>query len=939
MGHLNDRREVQSPPLAFKLRFNDSWRSSRPAGPAREAKWIGCKGRCYACEKREIQRECYVSTIVKYLRVLVYQKGIMDMYLSPKGITVSMLQEMSTQTVAMYLRVPVYQKGNHGLVPQSANVPGGNHDHVPQSANVPGGGKGWPSEQKASPSKGLPQGRVHWGDLSATATGFTNHNLGVEGALYPGVLPGDHVVPKNAARDQGGLFRSPEYSQLPSRVPQSANVPGGNHGSVPQSANVPGGNHGSVPQSANVPGGNHGTGLDVRQQAAGGGPFDAVDQSGVPHGGSAQQWLGAPEPQSKLDLLLADGITQLQAAMLKQYDKAKDNEKGHESIKPGTNVLPTLKDPSAASADTACVDIMDWLELIDAPMSDISDGSAAWWRGVVKEAHRAYGAWSLANPVEKLTIMPDITHLEGGQWARVNSRAATMLITALPEAVRQEAVARRLANSSTKLVYRLLQIYQPGGENEKVKILGHLQAPPTESDPQRAVESLRTWNRWLRRCRELNVQAPDPSLLCRGLNGLVRQVLEKNPDASFRTSLLKSNLRVDTNPSYESIERYYRHLMGECEALAVGMTTSTTTANPPAKAEPKLKPVRDPKVTQPSSTPPKATSASTSSTTTVTELVKYDKAKSEVPCKFFGKTARGCARTNRCPFSHSWEGLDKKDRCLACGGKGHLQKECPNKKYTPPSSQSGTPKGGSDKQQNPSSPTSPAATRTVRIDDKPEVADVPPRGAAESDHGAEIREVLADVGRVLKSMTATSLKKLEVNANSETRAKDDYELDEAQIKNVKTQEPDGLLDSGASHPMRQASHQEYANSAPVRVTLAGEDEKILRQNSKGTILVQEENSRVQPIVPLGAIIEDLGYTLHWTPTKLRLTHPEKGMIKVRVNNHCPEVAACDALAMIHELEMKQVNSLNYNLEALKARLDVMKLQDTRDWTELLRGTE
>ena len=99
--------------------------------------------------------------------------------------------------------------------------------------------------------------------------------------------------------------------------------------------------------------------------------------------------------------------------------------------------------------------------------------------------------------------MPDITNLEGGQWARVNSSAATMLIMALPETVKQEAVARRLENSSTKLVYRLLQIYQPGGENEKVKILGHLPAPPPESDPQRAVESLRTWNRWLRRCREL----------------------------------------------------------------------------------------------------------------------------------------------------------------------------------------------------------------------------------------------------------------------------------------------------------------------------------------------------------------------------------------------------------------------------------------------------
>ena len=84
--------------------------------------------------------------------------------------------------------------------------------------------------------------------------------------------------------------------------------------------------------------------------------------------------------------LLADGITQLQKAMLKQYDKSSEGEKSPQNIKPGTSVLPVLKD---ATADTSCVDIMDWMELIDAPMSDLSDGSAVWWRKVMKEAHRA----------------------------------------------------------------------------------------------------------------------------------------------------------------------------------------------------------------------------------------------------------------------------------------------------------------------------------------------------------------------------------------------------------------------------------------------------------------------------------------------------------------------------------------------------------------------
>ena len=115
------------------------------------------------------------------------------------------------------------------------------------------------------------------------------------------------------------------------------------------------------------------------------------------------------DPQDKM-ALLADGITQLQAAMLKQYDKTKGGDRSpSENIKPGTSVLPLLKD---VAADTACVDIMDWMELIDAPMSDLSDGSASWWRRVVKEAYRTYGLWTLASPVERLTIAPEAGDLE-----------------------------------------------------------------------------------------------------------------------------------------------------------------------------------------------------------------------------------------------------------------------------------------------------------------------------------------------------------------------------------------------------------------------------------------------------------------------------------------------------------------------------------------------
>ena len=160
---------------------------------------------------------------------------------------------------------------------------------------------------------------------------------------------------------------------------------------------------------------------------------------------------------------------------------------------------------------------MDWLEVISSTMQDLSDGSAEWWLRVKALADEAYQTWTNASPVEKLSMQPSKeVELETGRWGRVNSRGASMIM--LAESVRQEMVQRRSTGSVTALVFRLSTIYQPGGQQEKVMILQNLQQPEAENTAQKAVMSLRTWARWLRRCKELGVSAPDPSLLTRGLS-------------------------------------------------------------------------------------------------------------------------------------------------------------------------------------------------------------------------------------------------------------------------------------------------------------------------------------------------------------------------------------------------------------------------------------
>ena len=477
---------------------------------------------------------------------------------------------------------------------------------------------------------------------------------------------------------------------------------------------------------------------------------------------------------------------------------------------------------------------------------------------------------------------------------------------------------------------------------------------------------------------------------------------------------LSQTLQIDSNPDYDKVESYFKHLIAECEALSVVGTKTVTTTIAAPKAEPKLRPLKpEPKhAPAPPSSPTttRNTTSMPSSSPSAEEGQKPGTPKGEVPCRFFGKTAKGCIRGNKCPFLHSWEGLDKKERCLNCGGKGHLAKECPVKK-TPPSSSGNTPKNDKNNQGG----TSSTATRTVRIDDKPEVNPLPASSGEATPAQADLKEVLADVGKVLKAMQATTmktlkveppqtrnerhsdeiakeiqaamlkksevslgvqseavdsneiaeeiqaamLKKSEVSLGVQSEAVDSNEIaEEIQAAMLKKSEvsdgnihlgrslpegskevsatPDGLLDSGASHPMRNATSIEYQEGCPVSVTLAGEDIRVLRQNNQGTILIDESQGPVQSIVPLGALIQDLGYTLNWGPKHLKLTHPVKGPIKVKINNNCPEVAASDALTMIRELEMSQVNQLNKHVETLKARLEVLKLEEKRDWPELMK---
>ena len=328
--------------------------------------------------------------------------------------------------------------------------------------------------------------------------------------------------------------------------------------------------------------------------------------------------------------MIATGMRQLQEVQLKQMEK-KD---APEVVKPGISSLPMLDSPGK---ETSPVDIQDWLEEVGSIMGDLSDTSHEWWRGVREVADDHYKRWVTATPLEKLTIMlPKDPKLEHGKYGRVNSRAAGMLLSALPTEVKSEMVTKKCTGSSTSLVYKLLTMYRPGGEQEKTLLLEQLTTPEGVATPDLAVQALRKWGRWFSRAKDLTVTVPDPVLMVKGLATIVGPVLTKNQDAWLRTTMMRNRLQLDSNPTESTTLDYHRHLQAEMELLCTASTTS-------GRAPPRIKAAAA------------ADSAGVSSATTA----KQKPEKKDKPCRWFGKSEKDVKRGWIALFSTTGEGFPR----------------------------------------------------------------------------------------------------------------------------------------------------------------------------------------------------------------------------------------------------------------------------------------
>ena len=187
----------------------------------------------------------------------------------------------------------------------------------------------------------------------------------------------------------------------------------------------------------------------------------------------------------KVMLKLMEGMQ----AMQKQWLEEKESFGGAEVVR-GTPQLPPLADWSAT---TGPIDLNDWLALIEPMMADLTNTSGDWWRQLMAEASDWYLKHLQLQPLDRINHEPKPSEeLSKAKWSRLERRASTMLLMALPEGQREELISSKRL-TAMKIICQLLTAYQPGGLAEKELILRQLESPAESQTLSEAVQSLRRW--------------------------------------------------------------------------------------------------------------------------------------------------------------------------------------------------------------------------------------------------------------------------------------------------------------------------------------------------------------------------------------------------------------------------------------------------------------
>ena len=558
--------------------------------------------------------------------------------------------------------------------------------------------------------------------------------------------------------------------------------------------------------------------------------------------------------------------------------------------------------PKLAQADlsVSAVTCGNWLAQVKQIFVGLSPSAVEWYDSVEAAAYGAYNRWLVADPLGRLAVDPSsvVAGFNVQKFQRVESRAVTLLLAALPASVKDDLVMNRWLSSSS-ILFRVLCIWQPGGSNERAHLLSQLVQPEACKGFREALPTLRRWQQNLQRAREIHATLPDPSLLLRGIDQATSAILSSSPMIAFRVNAFRHRSGLDYNPSVVGIVQLVRLIQAEFEAASL-----VTEGNPEKRPRNAAAVVPPPKAEAPVPSLPRPSAEVLPAVAKVQPGdgdVKGGKAKGKGKGegsseKLEFSESAGCRYGDSCIFKHDRAKARKEGRCLACGQSGHFRPECPNvapeNRAVQDSGSDTSPGASSGSGVRPAVKSKAKAKAGVSkgvIEESPKgeaPASVPSSGGGASASPTSPEALVAEAAKLLKGV---SLKPIRL---------EDVDLSWVNSALTSAADPDYcLIDSGATNALRPAKPEELLECRKIRVDLAsGEAELCI--NNQGTLL---HGGGCQVILPANYLIE-LGYTIAWRKRGCRVKHPRKGSLEVTLVKGCPLIPKGVGLDLLQEYE-------------------------------------
>ncbi|CAL1129507.1 unnamed protein product [Cladocopium goreaui] len=599
-----------------------------------------------------------------------------------------------------------------------------------------------------------------------------------------------------------------------------------------------------------------------------------------PRGQQEKAYGTDPIAQKNMEfmVLMVETMRELQKKVQEGREDA-GTVKGVEVIRHGGPDLPLLP---AWNPSQGPLQLGDWLLLLGPVVSDLTTTSEEWWQLMTKSTEEWYQQHMAMNPIQRLQhAATPPSSLQQERWQRLERRMSSMLLQSVTENVREELIASRRLDVFGVLTHLYL-VYCPGGVMEKQTLLKSLEEPAEVTVLSEAPNALRRWMRWRSRTQEIGAIAPDPALLLKGLNRMTRRVLDAHKDLKFRVSLARSTLGVDTTPTETNVGQLATHLLAEFEQASLTEKKAGTGNN--RNEAVKLKSLEAEK-----SEKGKGKGKDRSERS-------HEEESGKAKCRFF-LTDQGCRKGRECSFSHELK--DEKKRCYVCGSPEHFAPSCSRPKI---------PANGSE-----GSPPKPRQMK-VEVEGKSSAKDSD--SSSVSSQESAMKDLIDEANKVLKSLNPTSSTMTsmpvsapttkEADVRSEVMDRLQQQLEAMRLKPLRLQSMSsnsvlGLIDSGATHPLRPLRDSENdENYAMVEVALADGATTRLKMSPGGAMI--SPNSRVQPIVPMGLLAEVLNCTIDWKGGSLQVHHPQRGALPVVSSERCPQVPRQLALELIREME-------------------------------------